>query len=667
MSIINSTISGNSSNGEGGGISNSSGRASTTTLTITNSTISGNHDSFEAGGIYQDRVDATATVSTTITDSTIAANSATGPNAVGGILITASNAANSFTLRNTIVAGNFLNSPATPSDLQGAVDPTSSFNLIGNGTGASGISNGTNGNQIGTAANPINALLGPLNNNGGPTMTHLLLPASPAINAGSNGLLPIDTFDADNDGNTSEVLPVDQRGFGFNRIVNGTVDIGAVEVNYSLSATAGTPQNANINTVFGTPLQATVKESGNNQSGLAVRFTAPVTGASGSFPGNVSFVDAITNASGVATAPPFNANGIAGSYNVAASIGSLSSNFALTNAVGATTTAVTSSVNPSDFGQSVTFTATVSSGSGTPPGSVQFKDGGTNLGSSQVLVAGVAQLTTSTLAIGSHTITADFGGDANFQVSSGTLPGGQVVKVQPTASINDVSVVEGNNGTTDLQFTVSLSATSNLTVKVDYATTDGTATTADNDYVANSGTLTFNPGELSKTVTVVVKGDLKPESDETVLVNLTNPVNSIIADSQGVGTITNDELLQLILEEPSTSQAAALESLLFVRDPFHVHSIADWLNLGADQNTRVMVFVENLLLAQGEPASAVTVRLVDSMNQTFDVPAENVNAVRDQDFTQIVFRLPDGLATGLCTVTVKAHGQTSNSGTIRID
>ena len=665
MSIINSTISGNSANGSGGGIFNSSARSAITTLNITNSTISGNQDTSEAGGIYQNRVDET-TVITTISNSTITANSASGPNAVGGILITPENSANSFTLRNTIVAGNFLNSPDTPSDLLGAVDPTSSFNLIGNGTGATGISNGSNGNQIGTTANPLNALLGPLSNNGGPTMSHLLLPSSPAINAGSNGLLPMDTFDLDNDNNTSELLPFDQRGFSFNRIVNNTVDIGAVEVNYSLAATSGTPQNANINTIFGTPLQATVKESGNNQSGLTVRFTAPLTGASGSFPGDTKAEDAITNASGIATAPPFVANGITGSYNVAASIHGLSANFALTNVLGATTTAVTSSVNPSDFGQAVTFTATVSSSSGTPQGSVQFKDGGIALGSPQALMSGAAQLTTSALAIGSHTITADYSGDSDFQMSSGTLSGGQVVKLQPTISINDASIVEGNTGTTNLQFIVSLSATSNLPVKVDYSSADGTATTADNDYAANSGTLIFNPGELSKTVTVVVNGDLKGESDETVLVNLTNAVNCIIADSQGIGTIINDEILQLILEEPSNTQAAALESLLFVRDPFHVHSVADWLNLATDRNTRVMIFIANSPLTPGEPASAITVTLVDSMNQSFDIPAENVNAVRDQDFTQVVFRLPDGLAMGLCTVTVKAHGQTSNAGTIKI-
>ena len=88
------------------------------------------------------------------------------------------------------------------------------------------------------------ALLGTLANNGGLTQTHLLLPGSPAINAGSNANLPSDTFDLDGDSNTAEPLPVDQRGVGFNRVINTTVDIGAVEVNYAISATAGTPQSS---------------------------------------------------------------------------------------------------------------------------------------------------------------------------------------------------------------------------------------------------------------------------------------------------------------------------------------------------------------------------------------------------------------------------------------
>ena len=83
-----------------------------------------------------------------------------------------------------------------------------------------------------------------------------------------------------------------------------------------------------------------------------------------------------------------------------------------------TTTVVTSSVNPSVFGQSVTFTATVSSGVGTPTGTVSFKDGATNLGSGTLNVSGQETFTTSSLGVGSHSITAEYSGDANFNGST---------------------------------------------------------------------------------------------------------------------------------------------------------------------------------------------------------------------------------------------------------
>jgi len=245
-----------------------------------------------------------------------------------------------------------------------------------------------------------------------------------------------------------------------------------------------------------------------------------------------------------------------------------------------------------------------------------------------------------------------------------------VVKPKPTLSIDDVSVTEGNSGTTNLVFTVSLSATSAVTINVNYKTADGTATTSDNDYASAFNVLTFAAGDLTKTLTVVVKGDQKFEADETLLVNLSNPENAAIADGQGVGTILNDDNLQLILEEPgpAADSAAAFDSFLFTRDPFKVVSIADWFNFGgsADRNTRVVVFVANLTLNQGEPPSSVVVNLVDANNQTHDVPAEDVRAVRETAFTQVVFRLPDTLAAGVCHVTIKAQGRTSNTGTIRI-
>ena len=112
----------------------------------------------------------------------------------------------------------------------------------------------------------------------------------------------------------------------------------------------------------------------------------------------------------------------------------------------------------------------------------------------------------------------------------------------PSLSINDLpNIAEGNSGTSTATFTVSLSAASGQTVTVTYATADGTATTADNDYVATAGTLTFNPGDTAKTIPVTINGDTTFEPDETILVNLTSPVNATISDSQGQGTIKNDD------------------------------------------------------------------------------------------------------------------------------
>jgi hypothetical protein len=110
----------------------------------------------------------------------------------------------------------------------------------------------------------------------------------------------------------------------------------------------------------------------------------------------------------------------------------------------------------------------------------------------------------------------------------------------PTLSINSVSVAEGNTGTKNETFTVTLSAVSGKTVTVNYATANGTAVTP-SDYVTGSGTLTFAPGETTKTINVVVNGDTAIEANETFNVNLSVPVNATIATGLGVGTITNDD------------------------------------------------------------------------------------------------------------------------------
>jgi hypothetical protein len=121
----------------------------------------------------------------------------------------------SLVLHNTLIAGNFRDATGTtPDDVYGSLNPGGDYNLIGDGTGMTGVSDGVNGNQVGSADAPIDPLLGPLLDNGGPTLTHALLSGSPAIHAGNNAY----------------ATDWDQRGPGYPRIVNGIIDIGAFEV-----------------------------------------------------------------------------------------------------------------------------------------------------------------------------------------------------------------------------------------------------------------------------------------------------------------------------------------------------------------------------------------------------------------------------------------------------
>ena len=110
----------------------------------------------------------------------------------------------------------------------------------------------------------------------------------------------------------------------------------------------------------------------------------------------------------------------------------------------------------------------------------------------------------------------------------------------PSLSISDVTVTEGNAGTINATFEVKLSEPSTEPVTVTFSTANRTAT-AGSDYVDVSGSLTFDPGETTKTITVVVNANDLLELDKTFLVNITSASNAVIADGQAVGTIINDD------------------------------------------------------------------------------------------------------------------------------
>jgi hypothetical protein len=118
-----------------------------------------------------------------------------------------------------------------------------------------------------------------------------------------------------------------------------------------------------------------------------------------------------------------------------------------------------------------------------------------------------------------------------------------IVDDEPRISISDVSKREANGKKTTLfVFTVTLSVAYDQPVTVSFQTANGTATTGDGDYVARAGTLTFAPGETTKTITIEVKADNKREANEAFYVDLFgNSLNSLFTKSRGLGTILNDD------------------------------------------------------------------------------------------------------------------------------
>ena len=122
----------------------------------------------------------------------------------------------------------------------------------------------------------------------------------------------------------------------------------------------------------------------------------------------------------------------------------------------------------------------------------------------------------------------------------------------PSLSVNDVSIVEGDSGTTNAVFTVSLDYSAGQVVSVQYATGGGTATPG-LDYTALSGTLTFSPTATSRSVAVPVLGDVLDEDDETFFLTLSAPVNAGLGDPQGQASIQDDDPLPALSVAPCFS------------------------------------------------------------------------------------------------------------------
>ncbi|MDZ8085594.1 MAG: Calx-beta domain-containing protein [Nostoc sp. DedQUE12b] len=580
VTATNSTISGNTANTSGGGI------YSTSSVTATNSTISSNTANTNGGGIYSSTttlINSTVSSNTvkvngggiysgggTISNTTIFGNTADSDNNNAGNGGGIYRSAGTWSISNSIIAGN-IDLGNQGADISGANFNGNGYNLIGKITGKISGTLGTGTDII----NP-NPGLKPLGDYGGSTQTHALYFNSPARNAGDPAY------------NSS--LTTDQRGTDFNRIESGRIDIGAFEyvlpkVSFG-AATYNTTEDSTATTVaISVTLDASpetavtipivVKNSSTATSGndytfspTTISFTAGATGA------NLTQLITFTiNPDDL----PENAETVVLNFGTLTGVdlGTITEttlNIAANDAIQYAISTPTSTLTEGNSGtQAVSFTVTRSGGIGVASTINYAFNGAATFGSdyNNIQVTGGGTTTSGTLsfAVGetTKTITADVLGDNTFELNeditiilsnpslitgapnSTITNSSATVNIinddsQPTISISDISVTEGNTGTTtNGNFTISLSNPNSQQITVNYNTSNGTANAADSDYNSALGTITFNPGETSKTLNIGVVGDNKFETDETFSVNLLDATNAAIADSLGVATIINDD------------------------------------------------------------------------------------------------------------------------------
>jgi hypothetical protein len=366
LTIYSSTLSNNTAAGDGGAVRNDG-----TQFTITNSTLSGNKTTGAGadGGAILNAIAKTLT----ITNATIVKNTAGHDG--GGI-----NNGGTLNIKNSIVALNTATNSAP--DLKGSANVD--YSLLGDSTGAGTITGGNN-----LSGDPK---LNNLGDYGGPTLTHQPKIDSPVMDAGNNAFVTAPPFP----------MPFkDQRGF--DRIVDSpdvgataTVDIGAVEANYSINVVSGsTPQSATVGTQFAIPLAAKVSESGNPIGGVTVTWAAPGTEPTGSFAGPATAVT--DNTTGIATPPAFTASNTAGGpYTVSATAAGYagSADYSLTNTPGTATQLIVTAPPNATAGSAFTVTVTAKDQFGntntTYTGTIHFTstDGGPTLPGDYTFVAG---------------------------------------------------------------------------------------------------------------------------------------------------------------------------------------------------------------------------------------------------------------------------------------
>jgi len=313
----------------------------------------------------------------------------------------------------------------------------------------------------------------------------------------------------------------------------------------------------------------------------------------------------------------------------------------ITNAATPTITLTVDNANIAEAAAVATFTATASATSASDmtvnfsfSGTAALTDDYTKSGTSCTITAGNTACTVTATAVqdtldeASETVIVDIS-----SVTNGTESGTQQQTTTitdddatPSLSIDDVTVTEGTSAT----FTATLLAASGQQVTVDYATSDGTATTAGLDYTSASGTFTFAVGEITKTVSVTTNDDALDEAAETYTVTLSNPSSTAtISDATGTGTLNdNDATPTLSIADATVAESAGTASFTVTLSAASGQTVTTTYGTGqVDGGATVGVDLNNtsgtLTFVPGDTSETITVTInedtLDEANETYSI------------------------------------------------
>ena len=649
-------------------------------MTVINSTFSENSAEGVAGAILVESGDSVIVNSTFFGNRSDSDGSSSG--SVGGAIFTIGISGTDTTLINSIVVGNLFGSVGNdvPSELGGKnLTDASTNNVFGDAASTRISGTNTNPNTVGELAADVIDIN--LSDNGGPIPTHLLILNSAAIDSGDSTL-------ATDDGTIAgTVLTTDGRGPGFSRVVGTSVDAGAVELQTlaSLSIAADAPSivegdsgtTSYTFTVTRSDLTAGVSTVDYSVSGVAdaddfdggvlpsgtVTFgngettqtiTILVTGDT-ALEGNETFDVILSNPSAGSTIVTGTATGtIENDDSATLTIAPLNANRGERDG-GITSFSFTVTLD-SDIagGFDVSYstqddTATVADQDYIArSGSLSFTGTANEARTISVLVRGDTNVETDEVfQVLLQTVSNLTNGlDASdFEFANGGVADGTIIN-DDSATLTFAAVsatqTEGDSGTTDFTFTATLDQAVNGGFTIDYTTDDGSATTADGDYIDNDGQLTFagTVGEV-QTITVQVNGDLGVEADEMFEVALGMisgfsggiPANSVVVvDGTQTGTILNDDTASLTIDDVTQNEDDGPMTFTVSLDRAVDQDVevryATFFGT-ADTNDFTTIN-DSVTIAAGDTFATfdvdITADTIVELDQTFEVRLSNLNA-----------------------------------------